>query len=123
MESTITAWGSSMKHIHYTDVEPEEVHEGCKDVNIRWLITKDDGAENFAMRLFEVGPGGHTPFHTHDFEHEVFIISGEGAIKIEGRVEILKKGDALFVPPDVEHQFLGSAEGSLRFLCLIPNKD
>lgn len=123
MESAITAWGSSMKHIHYTDVEPEEVREGCKDVNIRWLITKDDGAENFAMRLFEVGPGGHTPFHTHDYEHEVFIISGEGAIKIEGRVEILKKGDALFVPPDVEHQFLSSAESSLRFLCLIPNKD
>jgi quercetin dioxygenase-like cupin family protein len=112
-----------MKHIHYTDVELEDVDEGCKDVSIRWLITKDDGAENFAMRLFDLGPGGHTPFHNHDFEHEVFIVEGQGTLRIEGREESLKRGDVVFVPADVEHQFLSSAEGTLRFLCLIPYKD
>lgn len=112
-----------MKHIHYTDVDPEEVEEDCKSVSIRWLITKDDGAENFAMRFFDVGPGGHTPQHTHDFEHEVFILEGRGTLRIGGREESLKGGDVLFVPPDVEHQFLSSAEGTLRFLCLIPYKD
>ena len=28
------------------------MEQGAKDVRIRWLITKDLGVENFAMRLF-----------------------------------------------------------------------
>ena len=31
--------------------------EGAKGVEIRWLISKDDGADNFAMRMFELKPG------------------------------------------------------------------
>ncbi|MHC4706343.1 MAG: cupin domain-containing protein, partial [Planctomycetota bacterium] len=45
--------------------------EGAKDVEIRWLISKEDGAEDIAMRMFELKPGGHTPLHTHPQEHEV----------------------------------------------------
>jgi hypothetical protein len=26
--------------------------DGAKDVGIRWLISKEDGARNFAMRMF-----------------------------------------------------------------------
>jgi len=51
-----------MKHVNYIDAslkEPEE--EGAKAMRIRWLITKEDGAKNFAMRLFEVETGGYTP--------------------------------------------------------------
>ena len=56
-----------MKHVHYTDVPLETpAEEGIKDLKIRWLISKADGAENFAMRLFEAQPGGHSPWHTHD---------------------------------------------------------
>jgi quercetin dioxygenase-like cupin family protein len=35
--------------------------EGAKDAGIRWLISKEDGAENFAMRIFEIEPGGGIP--------------------------------------------------------------
>ena len=28
------------------------------------MITEKDGAPNFAMRLFEIEPSGHTPKHT-----------------------------------------------------------
>ena len=54
--------------------------EGVKGVWIRWLIGEDSGAPNFFLRLFEVEPGGHTPFHSHPFEHEVYVLSGEGRI-------------------------------------------
>ena len=58
---------------------PVEI-EGAKDVGIRWLISKEDGAENFAMRMFELEPGGHTPLHTHPQEHEVFVLEGQGTL-------------------------------------------
>jgi quercetin dioxygenase-like cupin family protein len=58
---------------------------GAKDVDIRVLISTDDGAENFAMRMFEVQPGGHTPWHTHPNEHEVFIVEGHGVLVYAGK--------------------------------------
>lgn len=44
-----------MKIVHYQEVTSTPVNiEGAKNVNIRWLISKEDGAENFAMRYFEL---------------------------------------------------------------------
>jgi len=113
-----------MKHVHYTDVRREIVDDpAANGVKVRWLITREDGAEIFAMRRFDIKPGGHTPHHSHDFEHEVFILEGAGTLKVEGREEDLKKGDVVFLPADIEHQFVNDCDESLSFLCLIPYKD
>jgi len=49
-----------MKHVHYSDIELETPNEkGLKEVKVRWVISKKDGAENFAMRVFEIQPGGY----------------------------------------------------------------
>ena len=75
-----------MKVAHSSDVAKTAVNmEGAEGVAIQWLIGKDDEAENFAMRLFEVQPGGHTPLHTHPHEHEVFVLDGRGVVTDEGR--------------------------------------
>jgi quercetin dioxygenase-like cupin family protein len=94
--------------------------EGARDVEIRWLISKEDGAENFAMRMFEFQPGGHTPLHTHPHEHEVFVIEGEGVFVFEGKEYDFGPDYVLFVPPNKEHQFRNTGDGILRMLCLIP---
>ena len=113
-----------MKHIHYTDVELVDPNEdGVKDVKLRWLITKKDGAKNFAMRLFEIKPGGYTPLHQHDWEHEVFILEGSGVTRDKDNEEPFKEGDVFFVPPMEWHQFVNTGNKTLKFLCLIPYKD
>ena len=94
--------------------------EGAKDVEIRWLISKDDGAENFSMRMFELQPGGHTPLHTHSHEHEVFIIEGQGVLVFEGQEHEFGTEYVIFVPPNKEHRFKNTGSGILRLLCLIP---
>jgi quercetin dioxygenase-like cupin family protein len=94
--------------------------EGAKDVEIRWLISKDDGAENFAMRMFELQPGGFTPLHTHAHEHEVFIIEGQGVFVYEGQEHEFNTEDVIFVPPDKEHRFKNTGDSVLRLLCIIP---
>ncbi|MEA1965323.1 MAG: hypothetical protein U9O41_09435 [Candidatus Aerophobetes bacterium] len=48
---------------HYEDVPLDRESNGQK-AGIRWLISRKDGAENFAMRMIEVEPGGPTPFHS-----------------------------------------------------------
>ena len=112
-----------VKHVHYSEVELEEpTEQGVKDVKLRWLISKKDGAENFAMRLFEVQPDGHTPLHQHDWEHEVFILDGTGDAKTKTDTASFQQGDVFFIPPMQWHQFVNTGESVLKFLCLIPNK-
>jgi len=112
-----------MKHVHYSDVELEDpTEDGTKDVKLRWLISKKDGAENFAMRLFEIKPGGYTPLHQHDWEHEVFVFEGKGVTKNKENEKPFYQGDVFFVPPMEWHQFVNTSDETLKFLCLIPYK-
>jgi len=105
------------KNITKTAVEMD----GAKDVQIQWLIGKDDGAKNFAMRLFEVQPGGHTPLHAHPHEHEVFILEGTGIVMDDGTERSFGPEDAILVPGGCKHNFQNTGDTVLRFLCLIPD--
>lgn len=91
--------------------------DGCA---YRVLLSRRDGAPNFAMRLFEVAAGGHTPLHEHPYEHEVFILDGAGVVWRDGADVAIKPGDVLFVPAGEKHQFRNTGTRTLKFLCLIP---
>ncbi len=109
------------KVFRYDGVEAKEVVvEGASKVKVRWLITKEMGAKNFAMRVFEIESGGCSPLHKHPWEHEVFILDGSGRL-FDGEKSIpLKARDVVFVPPDELHQFKNDGKTTLRFICLIP---
>ncbi len=111
-----------MKVNHYERVEQNPVDmQGAVGCAVRWLVGDKEGAPNFAMRQFEVAVGGHTPRHTHPYEHEVFVLEGEGLV-LEGDVEhLLKPGVVVYVRPDEVHQFRNTGAGPLKFLCLVPN--
>jgi len=111
------------KAVHYKEVPKEEVGEkGAKGIQVRWLISRKDGAENFAMRYFEVEPDGYTPRHTHDWEHEVFVLSGEGIVFCRGKEWKISPGYVVFIPPGEEHYFKNTGKEKMVFLCLIPYK-
>jgi quercetin dioxygenase-like cupin family protein len=113
---------AGLKMMKALDVGAKEVSiEGARGVNIRWLISKEDGAPGFAMRLFEVAPGGHSPLHSHDWEHEVYIVDGNGELEFDGKRRPFEKGWFILVPPGREHRFVNKGDGVMRFLCLVPN--
>ncbi len=109
-----------MNIFHCDTVKAKDAEDGASKVKVRWLITKEIGAENFAMRLFEMEPGGYSPLHTHPWEHEVFILDGEGCIFDGEKASAFKAGDVVFISTDERHQFKNNGEKTLRFLCLIP---
>ena len=111
-----------MKLSHFEEIEQQDIQmpgaTGCK---VRWLVGQPDGAPNFSMRKFEVAQGGFTPRHSHPYEHEVFVLEGEGTV-LEGDIEHpIKTGDVLYVSPNEIHQFKNTGQAPLKFLCLIPN--
>ena len=95
---------------------------GAEGVTVRRLISNRDGAEHFAMRMFELEPEGHTPLHTHDWEHEIYVLEGQGIIQYEGQEYPLTSGNVLLVPANTQHQFRNTAQAPFRFLCIVPMK-
>ena len=107
----------------YDEVEKEEVkREGAKNISVRWLIGEDSDAPNFYMRFFEVKPGGHSPFHSHPFEHEVYVLEGKGHINTEDKSIPLEKGSFALVVPGEKHQFVNKGDSIFKFLCIIPKE-
>ena len=112
-----------MKIADYKEINAEPVDfEETKDVKVRWLISDKDKAPNFAMRLFEVGPGGYSPLHTHKWEHEVFVLEGEGVTTDGVKESKIKSGTVVYVGPEEKHQFKNTGTDTLKFLCMIPNE-
>lgn len=109
-----------MRIFNYRHVEAKDAEEGASKLRVRWLITKEIGAENFAMRFFEMEPEGYSPFHSHPWEHEVFILEGEGIVVGEGEERKFRAGDVIFIPPNEKHQLKNTGGTTVKFLCLIP---
>src|ERR1041384_6512892 len=92
---------------------------GVKGVRMAVMVGREDKAPNFALRQFIVEPGGNSPKHSHDYEHEVYIVDGGGTVFLDGAERPIHSGDVIYVPADHEHQFKASEQG-MKFLCLVP---
>jgi quercetin dioxygenase-like cupin family protein len=92
---------------------------GVKGIRMAVICGREHGAPNFSLRQFIVEPGGHSPRHSHDYEHEVFIVTGGGSVLLGGQERPLRSGDVVYVPADHEHQFKAGQQG-MTFLCLVP---
>ncbi|OQY38395.1 MAG: cupin [Candidatus Cloacimonetes bacterium 4572_65] len=112
-----------MKLVSFDQVKLEDVNiEGALGTGIRWLISQKDNAPNFALRMFEVKPGGNTPFHKHAWEHEVFVLEGEGALVLQGETKPFKRYDSIYVDPEMMHQFRNEGDTTMKFLCIVPHQ-
>jgi quercetin dioxygenase-like cupin family protein len=95
-----------MKHMHYLDEKAEEITEaGAKGIQLRTVIGENEEAPNFHMRVISFEQDGQSPNHSHDYEHELFVISGSGTVEIDDETMSLKPGDVLYVPPNAKHCF------------------
>ena len=110
-----------MYKTNISNVEEEVVEiEGVEKTTVQWLINEKTGAENFAMRRFTMKSKGVIPLHTHDWEHEVYVLKGQGTVLFEDKEEPVGVNDVIFVPTSKLHGFRNDSEDDFVFLCLIP---
>jgi len=112
-----------MKITSLDEIEKTKVMlEGAKEVWKQVPISKNDGSPLFSFRVFTIEPNGHTPYHTHPFEHLNFIIEGKGVMANEKSVEQeIQAGDFALVLPDEKHQYRNtSASEPLLMICAVP---
>ncbi len=69
------------------------------------LVSPSIGATGFINGITEFGPGAAIPFHSHNCEESVMLLSGDAWLDIESEVHELKPLDTTFIPPNVPHRF------------------
>jgi quercetin dioxygenase-like cupin family protein len=101
----------------------------CRDVPVqpyakgilkRVMIGPTQGAPNFVMRIFDLPPGASSPHHSHDWEHEVFVLAGRGVVVSEGGDIPVKPEDAILISPHERHALKNTGQDLFRFMCLVP---
>jgi quercetin dioxygenase-like cupin family protein len=108
--------------IHESERKTRAVYgEGLQNVHKQILIGPRDGFSGY-LREFSLEPGGHTPYHRHDWHHAVYVLEGEGSVRYEDVDQPIRRGSVVYTEPDRLHGFSNTGAGPLRFLCLVPEK-
>lgn len=94
--------------------------EGISEVVKKVLISPKEGWNGWVMRVFELGSGGHTPKHTHDWPHINWVVSGKGTLFLEDKLYSIEEGSFAYVPNNALHQFKNEGGTKLTFICIVP---
>ena len=114
-----------MKVISLSDVKKTPLTmDGAAGVCKQLPLAAADGSPVFSFRVFTIEPGGHTPYHTHPFEHLNFVIKGSGYLVQENGDKLaLKKDDFVLVLPQEKHQYRNSsATDPFIMICAVPKE-
>ena len=89
-----------------------------RDDIISYLLVSEKtcGAENLAITIVEMEPGGFQHLHSHEPEQMYFILEGQGVMSVDGEERPVKTGDGIFFPSLAEHGLKNTGKGVLRYL-------
>jgi len=93
-----------------------------KNVTMKVLVSPEQGWQDHVMRLIELGRGGYTPRHAHDWPHINYIVAGRGVLHMDGRDTPVSAGTYAFVPSGCRHQFRNAGADTFRFICIVPKE-
>ena len=99
-------------------IDSIEVHSAAMKV----LISESEGWQDHVMRIIELGEGGYSPKHAHDWPHINFVVEGSGVLNIDGTDHTLLAGGYAFVPAGTVHQFKNAGKSPFRFICIVPSR-
>ena len=96
--------------------------ESLSKVIKQTAVGPEQGWEDYVMRVFTVGPGGHTPKHAHPWPHINYVLEGSGTLFHGGAESQIGTGSIAYVPEGTEHQFRNTGPDNLVFICIVPEE-
>lgn len=73
----------------------------------------------FALRYFEIEPGGYSSLEKHQHVHLVVPIHGQGKALVGEQIILMRPYDIVYVPPDVPHRWVNPFSEPFGFLCVV----
>lgn len=107
---------------HDTAVSLPIQEEGAVGVSLQWLTSDDlERSPGFCTRRVTIAPAGHTPMRCHQWEHQIFVLSGMGKLIEKSRQTDLSAGSMVQVRPQVSFQLKNAGKEPFIYLDMIPS--
>ena len=122
----ITQWHAEKKFCRIEDAARVDAlpieEEGAAGMSLQWLTTDDlERSPQFCMRKVTLDAMGKTPFRKTAWEHQLYILSGEGRLIENDRETALRPDMVVFVRPNVAFRLENSGGEVLVYLDIIPS--
>jgi len=83
------------------------------------LRPQNSPIKNVGIAVGALGKRKHALPHFHKISEEVYyILSGRGAVTINGRTQKIKTGDAIYIPINAVHALTNLTRQKLEVLCI-----
>lgn len=92
------------------------------DIIRQVLIGPERESVKFHVRYFELGPGGSSSYETHNHEHVVIGVRGNGKARVSRRNVDVKFLDVLYIRPNAPHRFSNPYDEPFGFFCIVNAK-
>lgn len=79
------------------------------------------GTKRMSVWVTTFGPGKGPGLHSHPepVEELLYVIQGKGRERVGDEVRDVEVGDAIFIPPGVEHEIINTGDGLLSLLVVV----
>ena len=75
------------------------------------------GSRLIDYRVSTYQPMAHVALHTHKVQEQVFhVLDGEGMMEMDGKRQVVRKHDVIYIPPGVEHAITNNGLTDLTFI-------
>jgi mannose-6-phosphate isomerase-like protein (cupin superfamily) len=75
------------------------------------------GAQLVDYRISTYQPMAHVEMHTHKVQEQIYhVLEGEGMMVMDGKEQVVRKHDVIFIPPGVAHSITNNGLVDLTFI-------
>ena len=79
----------------------------CNVVEVPW--------QDYRISCYQ--PMAHVELHTHKVQEQVYhVLDGEGMMEMDGKRQVVRKHDVIYIPPGVEHAIYNNGLTDLTFI-------
>ncbi len=100
-----------------TGIRTYNIHEGNGEIRTRGFFT-DVTKLPIRFQMWELDPGVSEGSHIHEGEQTLeeiyYFLQGEGVMWVDGEDVQVRAGDAMLVPPGVDHGFRNTGNEPLK---------
>jgi mannose-6-phosphate isomerase-like protein (cupin superfamily) len=75
------------------------------------------GSRLIDYRISCYQPMAHVALHTHKVQEQVYhVLDGEGMMEMDGKRQVVRKHDVIYIPPGVAHAIFNNGLADLTFI-------
>ena len=75
------------------------------------------GSRHIDHRISTYAPNAYVAPHTHKIQEQVYhVLAGQGLMEIDGRRQVVREHDVIFIPPGIQHALYNTGFAPLTFI-------